>query len=119
MGSSRPRNSTHAERAHSTNRAPRFRRADKRSPDIPVALENVIDDQRRELVTIITLLRCLHLVLRYQAENPGQDESSDVTAALGWVELPDITSMLLRRVHSVHLALDSASLKQEIKASFL
>jgi hypothetical protein len=35
--------------------------------------------------------------------------------AVGWVELPDVTAMLLERLHSVHLALDSVSLNRAVR----
>jgi hypothetical protein len=38
-------------------------------------IENVIDDQRRELATAMTLLHCLHCVLRRETDYSSPDES--------------------------------------------
>jgi hypothetical protein len=86
-------------------------------PRMPVTIVNAIEGQRRALVTVITLLHCLHSVLRRQIDDAGEDESDAVEDAVGWVELPDLTAMLLERVHQVHLALDSVSLKRALKES--
>jgi hypothetical protein len=51
------------------------------------------------------------------SDDAGEIESEAVEDAVGWVELPDMTAMLLERLHSVHLALDSVSLRQALKVS--
>jgi hypothetical protein len=109
MGSSLKSKSTRVRTTRSVHPASRSRR---KTPVIPVQIGNAIEDQRRALVTAITLLHCLHTVLRRQTEDGGEDEPEAVQDALGWVELPDLTAMLLQRLHSVHLALDCVSLKQ-------
>jgi hypothetical protein len=55
-------------------------------------IENAIDHQRRELATAMTLLHCLHCVLRRETDYTSPDESEVVENAVGWVELPDVTS---------------------------
>jgi hypothetical protein len=55
-------------------------------------------------------------VLEHQEDNGGQELSAGAEAAVGWVNLPDMTEMLLERVHSVHLALDSVNLARALQA---
>jgi hypothetical protein len=123
MGSSRPRNSTRARKAHSAKRSvslprsPKRRRPARKAPALPVEIVNAIDDQRRELATAMTLLHCLHCVLRCEADDTGPGESEAVQNAVGWVELPDVTALLLVRLHAVHLALDSVSLRHTLQAT--
>jgi hypothetical protein len=40
------------------------------------------------------------------------DESDAVRDATGWADLADVTALLLVQLHSVHLALDSVSLRE-------
>jgi hypothetical protein len=84
---------------------------------MPVEIQNAIEDQRRELATAMTVLHCLHCVLRREADYTSPDESAEFEDAVGWVELPDMTAMLLVRLHAIHLALDSASLRQAQQGS--
>ena len=114
MGSSLKSKST---RVRTTRSAHPASRSPRKGPVIPVQVGNAIEDQRRALVTAITLLHCLHTVLRRQTEDGGAEEPEAVQNALGWVELPDLTAMLLEQLHSVHLALDCVSLKQAAQAS--
>jgi len=80
-------------------------------------VHDAIEDQRRVLITAITLLHCLHSVLRRESDDAGEFESQAVADAVKCVELPDLTAMLLERLHSVHLALDSVSLQRAAEAS--
>jgi hypothetical protein len=114
MGSLLKSKSTRLRTARSVHPASRSRR---KAPVIPIEINNAIEDQRRALVTAITVLHGLHTLLRRQTEDGGEEESEAVKDALGWVELPDLTAMLLQRLHSVHLALDCVSLKQLTPAS--
>lgn len=122
MGSLLKSKSTRVRTARSVHPASRSRRktagrSQAKAPVIPVEINNAIEDQRRALVTAITLLHGLHTVLRGQTEDGGEEEPEAVKDALGWVELPDLTAMLLERLHSVHLALDCVSLKHATQAS--
>jgi hypothetical protein len=116
--SSHPRNSirTRNQRSSPSPRSP-VRRGFSKVAAMPVEIENAIEDQRRELITIITVLHSLHSVLRRETYDAGELESDAVEGAAGWVELTDLTSMLLERVHYVHLALDSVSLQRAPQAS--
>jgi hypothetical protein len=116
-GSSRPRGS--AKRSHPSPRSPTLRRPSSLAapPVMPSEIQNAIEDQRGELATAMTLLHCLHCVLRREVDYAGPDESVEVEDAVGWVELPDVTAMLLVRLHAIHLALDSVSLRQALQAS--
>jgi hypothetical protein len=55
-------------------------------------------------------MHSLHMVLEHQQDELGVELSAGWEAAVGWVNLPDMTEMLLERVRAVHLALDSACL---------
>ena len=83
---------------------------------MPAGVQEEIENQRRVLVTVTTLLHCLHAVLEHQDDAVGEELSAGATAAVGWVYLPDMTTMLLERVHAVHLALDSVNLMNASKA---
>jgi hypothetical protein len=60
----------------------------------------------------MTLLHCLHCALRRETDYTRPNETPQFEEAVGWVELPRITAMLLVRLHAIHLALDSVSLLQ-------
>jgi hypothetical protein len=96
------------------------RRAEIWSPaevsKIRVGVQEEIENQRRVLVTVTTLLHCLHAVLEHQDDTVGEELNTGADAALGWVYLPDMTAILLERVHAVHLALDSVNLMKASKA---
>jgi hypothetical protein len=81
---------------------------------MPVGAQDEIEHQRRVLVTVTTLLHCLHAVLERQDDTVGEELGAGTEPAVGWVYLPDMTAMLLERIHAVHLALDSVNL---VKAS--
>jgi hypothetical protein len=54
-------------------------------------------------------------VLEHQEDSDGE-ELSAAEAAVQWVNLPDMTAIVLERIHAVHLALDSVSLSRALKA---
>jgi hypothetical protein len=81
---------------------------------IPIKIENVIECQRNKLVAVITLLHCLHSVLRRQLESTYATESFAVQAAIDIAKLPVVTEFLMENVRSVHDALDSASLRRAL-----
>jgi hypothetical protein len=122
MGSSRKLKSTRAKGARPHQRRPRSgipRKAASRSlaeiPEIPPVVENEIENQRDVLVTVITLLHCVHVVLHHQESGDDEDLSPSLRAAAGWASLPQMTAMILERVHNVLTSLDTVMLK--IKAS--
>jgi hypothetical protein len=119
----RPKPTTRAKSVHSGKRLPSRktrRKATNRSPaelpEIPEGIREEIENQRGVLGTVITLLHSLHLVLEHQQDEFGVELSAGAEAAVGWVNLPDMTEMLLERVHTVHLALDSVCLARALKA---
>ena len=118
MGPSRPRNSTRARKARSAKRSgpsprpPTRRRPSSSASAIPVEIGNAIEDQRSSLATAMSVLYCLHTELRRQTEDGEMDESDAVRDAAGWADLAKVTALLLVRLHSVHLALDSVSLRE-------
>jgi hypothetical protein len=123
VGSSPRRNSARGRKArfakHSgpSTRLPIRRRPSSAVVAMPPEFEHAIDDQRRELATAMTLLHCLHCVLRRETDDISSHESEAVEDATEWVELPDVTAMLLVRLHAVHLALDSVSLKHAARGT--
>ena len=123
MGSSRKPKSNRAKRVRPRKRLPAHktrRKATRRSsaelPEIPEGIREEIENQRGVLGTVITLLHSLHMVLEHQQDELGVELSAGAEAAVGWVNLPDMTEMLLERVHAVHLALDSVCLGRALKA---
>jgi hypothetical protein len=84
---------------------------------VPLAIQNTIEEQRGELVKAMTLVHCLHCILRRETEDNGPDETTEFEDAAAWVEFPNVTAMLLVRLHAIHLALDSVSLRQALEAS--
>ena len=123
MGSSRRPKSTRAtsasrgkHRPHHETRRKAKNRSRAKLPEIPAGVENEIEKQRRVLVTVITLLHGLHVVLEQRDDSVGEECIGNGDAAVGWVYLPDITEMLLERIHAVHLALDSICLIRALKA---
>lgn len=122
-GSLRARNSARAGKAPPAKRSsPRKRtsarhlRATSGSPvkarAIPFAVQYSIDRQRGSLSAAMSLLYCLHSELRRRIEDGGPIESEAVEDAAEWVDLTAITSMLLVQLHSIHLGLDSISLRK-------
>ena len=82
---------------------------------MPVKIKNVIECQRNKLVSVVTLLHCLHSALRRQLDNTGRMESVAVLAASEIAEFPMVTGMLLEEIRSVHDALDSTSLRRALE----
>jgi hypothetical protein len=68
------------------------------------------------LVTVITLLHCLHVVLDHREGNLDEELNPRVRAAAGWASLPEMTAMILERTHNVLSALDSVNLIKASKA---
>ena len=123
MGSSRKSKSTRAKsaRPHQRPSRPRIlRKATNRSrtevSEIPAGVQNEIENQRDVLVTVITLLHCLHVVLEHQEGNPDEELNPNIRAAAAWASLPEMTAMILERTHDVLSALDSVNLIKASKA---
>jgi hypothetical protein len=124
MGSSRKSKSTRAKSARPHQRRPRSRihrkainRTSAKVREIPTGVGNEIENQRDVLVTVITLLHCLHVVLEHQEDHAADQELNPrIEAAIKWASLPDITAMLLDRTHAVLDALDSVNLIEASKA---
>ena len=123
MGSSLRPKSTRAKSARPRKRRAireTVREADNWSPaevsEMPVGAREEIENQRRLLVTVTTLLHCLHTVLEHRVDTVGEELNTGAKAAVAWAYLPDMTAMLLERVHAVHLALDSVNLMKSSKA---
>jgi hypothetical protein len=80
MGSSCPRSSTRgpkapsAKRSSPTRRSRIRRRPSSTTPAIPVEIYDAIEDQRQVLATAITLLHCLHCVLRCKSFHISPEE---------------------------------------------
>ena len=68
------------------------------------------------LVTVITLLHCLHIVLEHREDNVDEELNPRIKAAVRWASLPELTAMLLERTHGVLSALDSMNLINALKA---
>jgi hypothetical protein len=102
-----------------SQRSPSRRRSSTLAPPpkLPSPIRNAIDEQRGQLATAMTLLHCLHCVLRREAHDTGPNESAEFEDAIGWVDLPNVTAMILVRLHAIHLALDSVSLRHALEVS--
>ncbi len=124
MGSSRKSKSTRAKSARPHQRQPRPRiqrkainRFSTKMREIPAGVENEIDNQRGVLVTVITLLACLHVMLEHQEDSAADQELNPrIEAAIKSASLPNITAMLLDRTHAILDALDSVNLIAASKA---
>lgn len=123
MGSSRKSKSTRAKSARPRQPRPRPRnlrkvvnRSAPKVHKIPAGVQNEIENQRDVLVTVITLLHCLHVVLDHREGNPDEELNPSIKAAAGWASLPEVTAMLLDRTHTVLDALDSVNLMEASKA---
>jgi hypothetical protein len=68
------------------------------------------------LVTVITLLHCLHVVLDHREDSVDNELNPRIKAAAGWASLPEMTAMILERTHDVLSALDSVNLIKASKA---
>src|SRR5260370_42665985 len=70
--------------------------------EIPAGVENEIENQRGVLLTVITLLHCLHVMLEHQEDSAADQKlNSRIEAAIKRASLPEITAMLLDRTHAV------------------
>jgi hypothetical protein len=123
MGASRKSQSTRAKRIRPGKRRP-SNKARRRIinpsaaelPNIPEGIRVEIEEQRGVLIAVMTLLHCLHVVLEHQKDHGGEALSAGAKAAIRWANLPDMTEMLLERVHTVHLALDSVCLAKALQS---
>ena len=124
MGSSRKSKSTRVKSARPHQRRPRSRvhrkainRSSAKMREIPAGVGNEIENQRDVLVTVITLLHCLHVMLEHREDRAADQELNPrIEAAVKWASLPEITAMLLDRTHAVLDALDSVNLIEAAKA---
>jgi hypothetical protein len=55
---------------------------------MPVEIQNAIEDQRRELATAMTVLHCLHCVLRREADYTSPDEMQNSRTQSGGSSYP-------------------------------
>jgi hypothetical protein len=84
--------------------------------EIPPGVIHEIDNQRGVLVTVITLLHCLHLALEHREDPRNEGLNPCMEAAVRCASLPEMTAVLLERTHAVHSALDSSNLTNVLKA---
>lgn len=122
MGSSRKWKSTRAKSARPGTRPSAdeiLRKISSRSLDkvsgIPPRILDQIDNQRGVLVTIITLVHCLHVALKHREDQIDEGFDSRVEAGIRWVSLPEMTATILERMHAVLSALDSSNLTKASK----
>jgi hypothetical protein len=85
-------------------------------PEIPAGVLIEIEHQRGVLVTVITLLHCLHVVLQHREDSVGNGLNPRIEAAARWASLPEMTAILLERTHAVLSGLDSMNLTRASKA---
>jgi hypothetical protein len=97
-------------RSNSSNRTPAG------VVEIPPEVLAEIENQRSVLVTVITLLHCLHVVLQQQEASIDSQIDRRMEAAASWASLPEMTAMLLERTHAVLFALDSTNVTKAVKA---
>jgi hypothetical protein len=114
MMSSRKRKRDGGKRPRPGAPSPAGRTPDKRSvqtqreaQEIPPPLMEMIENQRGVLITVVTLLHCLHVVLEHGHEQIDAVLNPGIAAAARWASLPEITTMVLERTHAVISALDS------------
>ncbi len=91
-------------------------RAPARVQEIPPGVLEEIETQRGVLVTVITLLHCLHVVLGQQEDCVGEELHPHIEAAVSCASLPEMTKILLERTHAVLSALDSVNLSNALRA---
>jgi hypothetical protein len=84
--------------------------------EIPPGVLREIDCQRGVLVTVITLLHCLHVALEHREDHIDEEPKPRIEAAVRSASLPEMTAMLLERTHAVLSALDSNNLTNALKA---
>lgn len=84
--------------------------------EIPPGVLDEIENQRGVLITVVTLLHCLHVVLEHREDNVDEELNPRIEAAVRWASLPEMTAMLLERTQAVLSALDSMNLTNALKA---
>lgn len=109
MGSSRRSKSTRAKSARPDGRRP-TREIRRKAPEILPGLRNEIEKQRGVLVTVITLLHCLHVALEQREDTHDEEMNPHIATAVNSAYLPEMTAILLERTDSVLSALDSVYL---------
>ena len=126
MGSSRKSKSTRAKSARPGERPPTREiphKASNRAPaealEIPPGVLEEVEKQRGVLVTVITLLHCLHVAIQQREDSVDNELNPRIEAAARWASLPEMTAMLLERTHAVLSALDVVNLTKAPKASKL
>ena len=77
---------------------------------VPPGVEEQIEVRRTDIAEAMSLIFGLHSILKSH-EDPGPAESSLLVDAITCVELSDITELVLLKLHAVHLALDSVTLR--------
>lgn len=122
MGSSRKRKSIGPKSDRHGNRPPSRQillnasnQARAEVLEFPPGLKGEIENQRGVLVTIITLLHCLHVALKYREDQVDEGLDPRVAAGVRWVSLPEMTATILERTHAVLSALDSSNLTEALK----
>jgi hypothetical protein len=123
MGSSRKSKSTRAKGARPPQRPTRpgvshkaVNRPLVNVPEIPAGVEEEIERQRGSLVTVISLLHCLHVVLEQQDDTAHDELNPRTKDAVKWAYLPDLTAMLRDRTHAILHALGYVNLMKASKA---
>jgi hypothetical protein len=120
MGSSRQSKSVRVKSARSGERSSTSEtvsnQASAKVVEIPPAVLDEIENQRGALVTVITLLHCLHVVLQQREDSADDELNPRMEAVVRWSSLPEMTAMLLERTHVVLSALDSMKLTKALKA---
>jgi hypothetical protein len=123
MGSFRKAKSTRAKSARLGERPPNRKipakashRATHKALEIPPGILEEIEKQRGVLVVVITLLHCLHVVLKQREDTVLDELNPRILAAVRWASLPEMTAILLERTHAVLSALDSVNLTKALKA---
>jgi hypothetical protein len=124
MGSSRKRKSVRRKSDRHGERRPSreilldaSNQAQAKILEFPPGLKNEIENQRGVLVTIITLLHCLHVALKYREDQIDEGLDPRVEAGVRWVSLPEMTATILERTHAVLSSLDSSNLARALKAA--
>ena len=89
--------------------------AQAKLPEIPPGLKSEIENQRGVLVTVITLLHCLHVALEHRQDHIEEGVDPRVEAGVRWVSLPEMTATILERTHAMLSTLDSSNLTEALR----
>lgn len=124
MGSTRKPKSVRAKSARPGERPPTreiLPKASKQAQaevlEIPPGVLDEIENQRGVLITVVTLLHCLHVALEHREDSIDEELNPRIeAAAVRCASLPEMTAILLERTHGVFSALDSMSLTNALKA---